>query len=93
MGSGSKRCSVTSTCASDAMMVVRGRRSHPRVANVNHKIPHKGDKRLFFDLNNTESVCQTCHSNLVQKEEARGYTIGSDINGRPIDTSRPWNSK
>ncbi|MDH3232214.1 MAG: HNH endonuclease [Alphaproteobacteria bacterium] len=58
---------------------------------VNHKIPHKGDTTLFFDPKNLESVCAPCHDSLIQKEEARGYTVGSSIDGRPADPKHPWN--
>lgn len=58
---------------------------------VNHKTPHKGDPALFFDVDNTESVCKQDHDALIQREEARGYTIGSDISGRPVDPLHPWN--
>ena len=36
-------------------------------------------------------VCKACHDTLVQREEARGYTIGADIDGRPVDPNHPWN--
>jgi hypothetical protein len=40
---------------------------------------------LFFDLDNKSD-----HDALIQKEEARGYTLSSD-RGRPIDPEHPWN--
>jgi 5-methylcytosine-specific restriction endonuclease McrA len=79
------------TCQRCNCLLVSGNRHHPRAAVVNHKKPHKGDEVLFFDLDNTEAVCKSCHDALIQKEEARGYTIGSDINGRPVDPQHPWN--
>ena len=44
---------------------------------------HKGDPALFFDLGTTETVCKQDHDTLIQREEARGYTIGADADGRP----------
>jgi len=58
---------------------------------VNHRIPHKGDWSLFTDPNNHESVCKDHHDGLIQREEARGHVIGSDINGRPMAPDHPWN--
>ncbi|EHK56786.1 HNH endonuclease signature motif containing protein [Allomesorhizobium alhagi] len=58
---------------------------------VHHRIAHKGDEHLFWDPENLESVCAPHHDTLIQREEARGYTIGSDINGRPVDPAHPWN--
>jgi 5-methylcytosine-specific restriction protein A len=79
------------TCQRCGCMTIEGNRHHPRAAVVNHKKPHKGDQVLFFDINNVETVCKTDHDALIQREEARGYTIGSDINGRPLDPKHPWN--
>ena len=28
---------------------------------VDHKIPHRGDKRLFWDMSNWQSLCKGCH--------------------------------
>jgi 5-methylcytosine-specific restriction endonuclease McrA len=79
------------TCQRCGCLLVTGNRHHPRAAVVNHIKPHKGDEVLFFDLENTESVCKTDHDTLIQREEARGYTIGSDVDGRPVDPWHPWN--
>ena len=65
-----------------------GRRS-PRSAVVHHLKPHRGDMELFFDLNNLQSVCWTCHSGDIQSQEVLGYdtTIGED--GWPVDPKHP----
>lgn len=59
---------------------------------VNHRKPHRGDWALFIDPENHESVCKDHHDGLIQREEARGYIIGSDIEGRPVDPAHPWNA-
>jgi hypothetical protein len=79
------------TCRRCGCLLLEGNRHHPQAAVVNHKTPHKGDPALFFDVDNTESVCKRDHDALIQREEARGYTIGSDISGRPVDPLHPWN--
>lgn len=79
------------TCQRCGCLLITGNRHHPRAAVVNHKRAHKGDEALFFDLENTESVCKADHDALIQKEEARGFAIGSDIDGRPVDPHHPWN--
>ena len=79
------------TCLRCGCIVIEGNRHHPRAAVANHKKPHKGDEALFFDLGNVETVCKACHDTLVQREESRGYTIGADIDGRPVDPNHPWN--
>jgi hypothetical protein len=58
---------------------------------VHHRKAHKGDWSLFIDPENHESLCAPHHDTLVQREEARGYTIGCDEAGRPMDPGHPWN--
>lgn len=38
---------------------------------VNHRIPHRGDERLFFDPANHESTCEAHHNRDIQREERR----------------------
>lgn len=56
-----------------------------------HIKPHRGDRALFFDFENTQSLCKRCHDKTKQAEEARGHVIGCDIKGRPRDPNHPWN--
>ena len=58
---------------------------------VNHKLPHKGDARLFFDPGNLESTCKPCHDGLIQSEERRGHATGHDTQGWPLDPEHGWN--
>jgi 5-methylcytosine-specific restriction enzyme A len=64
-------------------------RNHARSAVVHHIEPHKGNLGLFYDLENLQAVCWTCHSGEIQSEEALGYskTIGED--GWPVDPKFP----
>ena len=39
---------------------------------VNHKIPHKRDKSLFWLRTNWEPMCKPCHDGPVQSQERRG---------------------
>lgn len=68
-----------------------GRGNAPDAPVANHKTPHRGDRALFFDLENLETVTKAVHDSLVQGDEKKGATRGSDISGRPIDPSHPWN--
>lgn len=38
----------------------RGMRT--RAEDIDHIKPHKGDKRLFYDPSNLQSLCHSCHS-------------------------------
>lgn len=56
---------------------------------VDHIIPHKQDRKLFFDYNNTQSLCKPHHDSTKQSMESRGFSrqIGDD--GWPIDPLHP----
>lgn len=42
------------------------------VANVvDHIVPHRGDMKLFWDVNNWQSLCESCHSSVKQREESK----------------------
>ena len=38
---------------------------------VDHIIPHKGDKQLFWDISNWQSLCKQCHDTKTAKEDGR----------------------
>jgi 5-methylcytosine-specific restriction endonuclease McrA len=38
---------------------------------VDHKNPHRGDRALFWDKANWQSLCTPCHSGAKQREERR----------------------
>ena len=37
------------------------------------------------------SLCAPHHDSTQQRQEKRGYTIGCDTDGRPLDPNHPWN--
>ena len=39
---------------------------------VDHVIPHRGDERLFWNRDNWQPLCKSCHSSIKQKEEYHG---------------------
>ncbi|EEO29290.1 HNH endonuclease domain protein [Oxalobacter formigenes OXCC13] len=43
---------------------------------VDHKIPHRGDKALFWDSSNWQSLCDKHHSSDKQKEENAKFSMG-----------------
>ncbi|MBO6689527.1 MAG: HNH endonuclease [Henriciella sp.] len=38
---------------------------------VNHIKKHESDEELFYDIENLESVCASCHGREIQSEEKR----------------------
>lgn len=50
---------------------------------VDHITPHKGNERLFFSLENTQSLCAEHHNRDKQSLERGGQTIGAD--GWPLE--------
>jgi len=71
-------------CARCKVTLVRGR-TNPRSAVVHHIEAHKGDPDLFFDVNNLQAVCWSCHSGVIQSEEIRGYSTEIGEDGWPVD--------
>ena len=39
---------------------------------VDHIIPHKGDKQLFWDSGNWQSLCKPCHDHKTRTEDGWG---------------------
>jgi|OM-RGC.v1.028695540 HNH endonuclease. len=70
--------------------VVDGR-SRPNSAVANHIKPHKGDLKLFWDINNIETVCKECHDTRIQSREKRGFDTEIGANGWPTDPAHPVN--
>jgi len=58
---------------------------------VDHKIPHRGDRKLFWDRKNWQSLCKPCHDGVKQALEKSGRVAGCDVNGMPIDAGHHWN--
>ena len=38
---------------------------------VDHIVPHRGDPALFWQQGNHQSLCQSCHSKVKQREEQK----------------------
>ena len=36
---------------------------------VDHKVPHKGDQKLFWDRKNWQSMCKPCHDRKTASED------------------------
>ncbi len=67
--------------------------SHATV--VDHIRPWKGDRRLFLDPANMQSLCRSCHSTKTASTDG-GFgnptdrPLGCDPSGRPLDPKNPW---
>ena len=48
-----------------------GRHPAPDSPVANHKIPHRGDPALFWDIDNIETVSKLVHDGIIQSEERR----------------------
>lgn len=35
--------------------------------DVDHIIPHRGDRELFFDIKNLQPLCKSCHSRKTRR--------------------------
>ena len=68
--------------------LARGRTTEAKV--VDHVIPHRGDRDLFFDPKNLDSVCAPCHDSLKAQVESKGYHAAFGLDGFPIDGRHPF---
>ncbi len=59
-------------------------------SHVDHIVPHKGDKSLFWDKTNWQSLCQGCHNGAKQSSEHTGLVRGCDSTGQPLDPNHHW---
>lgn len=39
---------------------------------VDHRVPHRGDKTLFWDESNWQSLCKPCHDGEKKRQENQG---------------------
>ena len=58
---------------------------------VDHIKEHKGDVALFFDRENLQPLCATCHSGRKRMQDRHGYSAACGVDGQPLDDSHPWN--
>lgn len=50
-------------------VLLAGKAPAPNSAVVHHKMPHKGDERLFWDIENLEAVSKEWHDGEAQRAE------------------------
>jgi 5-methylcytosine-specific restriction protein A len=72
------------------MCIKRGNTTPATV--VDHKKPHKGDPKLFWDEKNWQALCKPCHDAAKRMQEIHGYSQGCDVNGFPLDNEHPWSA-
>lgn len=59
---------------------------------VDHVIPHRGDRELFWARGNWQSLCAHCHSRLKQLDELGTRPGGCDERGEPLAGEHHWNN-
>ena len=52
---------------------------------VNHKVPHRGDQKLFWDQSNWEAVCKPHHDRHCQIRDNGGDIRRIDLDGWPVE--------
>lgn len=58
---------------------------------VDHLVPHRGDKALFLDPGNLQTLCPDDHDQNKQRLETRGYSEERGEDGWPLDPMHPAN--
>ena len=72
-----------------AMCLKMGRET--AATTVDHIQPHKNEYALFWDINNLQSLCYSCHNATKQMIDVHGYSQAAGIDGQPLDKQHPWN--
>ena len=72
-----------------------------RATVVDHIVPHRGDRQLFWDQGNLAGCCKPCHDRKTVADGRWGprrdtepkprRVFGCDIHGMPLDPEHPWN--
>jgi 5-methylcytosine-specific restriction protein A len=52
---------------------------YTQATDVDHIIPHKGDYNLFFDTENLQSLCKSCHSRKTLTEDMSAGRYVPDV--------------
>lgn len=58
---------------------------------VDHINAHKGDRALFFEAGNLQSLCAWHHDSAKQQQERLGYSTQVGLDGWPLDGNHPAN--
>jgi 5-methylcytosine-specific restriction endonuclease McrA len=59
-------------------------------AVCDHKVPHRGDARLFWDRFNLQCLCKPCHDSVKQREDRiRGTGGWVNRSNRPLSANPP----
>jgi 5-methylcytosine-specific restriction protein A len=77
------------------LCVLKGKREQCRViaTEVDHITPHRGERRLFFDRQNLQAMCRSCHAQKTAREVLGKPGKGTDEHGMPVDPDHPWNQE
>lgn len=67
-----------------------GRKQVTPASVVDHRIPHRGDLRLFWDRSNWQAMGKQCHDSYKQRLEKSGRILGCDEAGLPSDPRHHW---
>lgn len=75
---------------------------HVRATVVDHVTPHRGDKVLFWNQDNWQPLCTSCHNSKTASMDGGGYNkqVRDDVvmrgckeNGEPADPHHHWNRR
>jgi 5-methylcytosine-specific restriction protein A len=59
-----------------------GRKRLTAATVVDHKMPHRGDRALFWDSSNWQSMAKACHDRKTAREDGGfGNAVRGDVDG------------
>jgi 5-methylcytosine-specific restriction endonuclease McrA len=56
-------------------VILSGRANAPDSPAVHHKVPHKDDEQMFWDIKNLEAVSKQWHDSEAQRQERSTTTL------------------
>ncbi len=62
---------ITTTDQDEQLLQCLAKGIMPRATVVDHKVPHRGDMKLFWSTTNWQALCATHHSRDKQREESK----------------------
>ena len=58
---------------------------------VDHITPHDGNYDLFWDMDNWQPLCASCHSGVKRVADHHGVSQACGVDGMPVDPGHRWN--
>ena len=59
---------------------------------IDHVTPHRGNRKLFFNRENIQTLCRSCHDSRKRMLDLDGYDPQVGADGWPVDQEHPFHT-